>query len=196
MTSGITTDGADSGERFYHLARAPLAAIGGGALIAALLIVATIGLTTLSSKASRPGSDADDLQEPGTGIAVQSEVVDAWLPPTLDELAGRRTSASLPLSDEDLRSRLKPRGKDVWYALTCRLHQANGRRNELTIIHYPLQSADEMSALRRLLELIGSEPADTLHSGSTAPRVHIIPEELLQLPPRDAVAELLKNHRN
>ena len=64
------------------------------------------------------------------------------------------------------------------------------------MIRYPLQSADELSALRRLLELIGGEPGDTSLAGSTAPRVHIISDELLALPPREAVAELLKIQRN
>src|SRR5262249_5243782 len=150
-----TSDGADSGERIHSSAPSRLGAIGGSAMIAGLLIVATIGLTTLYSKASRPHSAKDDGQEPGSGITVRSEIVDAWLPASLDKLAGHRASPALPLSQEDLRSALKPAGENVWYALTCRLHQANGRRSELTMIHYPLQSADELSALRRFLELIG-----------------------------------------
>ena len=103
MTSRITTDGADPGARLHSSAPSRFAAVGGSALIAALLIMATIGLTTLSSRASRPGAGADVSREPGSGLVVRSELVDAWLPPSLDQLVGLRASTALALSDEDLR---------------------------------------------------------------------------------------------
>jgi hypothetical protein len=186
------SDGSDFSGR-----RSLFAALGGSALIAALLVAATIGLTSLASRVPGPSGGTEDIEPPGSGITVETEVVDVWLPRSLNEFAERPWAGSIPLSDEALRLNLKQLGgENPWYALTCRHHQVNGRSSRLTTIQYPLRSAGDLSRFRDLFDSIDRGSGQARGSHSPPPRVHVIPDELLKLPPRDALVELLNNRRS
>ena len=197
MLNKFKSNGADSDGRVPTSLRTPLAAIGGSALIAALLIVAAIGLASLASRAPGPTSGAESARPPGSGIVVRTELVDVWVPKALDKLLQDHSNNSMPVPDEIVRLAQKQnRDIDLWYAVTAHHHQVDGGETEITTIHYPLHSAREYSSLRKLFDSISAESASRPNSSMPAPRLHVIPDELLKLPPRDAIAELLKNHRN
>jgi hypothetical protein len=184
----------DSDGRLLPGPRSLFAAFGGSTLIVALIIAATIGLTSLASWASRQCVGSESFGPPGSGIAVRTDLIDIWMPSELHELCGCLPKSTVPLSDESLNRALKQQGEEkLWYAITHQLAQVDGRRALVTTIHHPSRSASELSTLRSLLEAGGRR--GPTGSKSPTPRVHVIPHELLNPSARDAVVELVKNHR-
>ena len=79
-----------SSPRFPGL-RSILATLWGYVVIGALVIGATIGLTSLASHPSKPAADSGYVGPPGSGITVRTELAEIWIPRTLYRLASRQS---------------------------------------------------------------------------------------------------------
>jgi hypothetical protein len=165
-------------------------------LIGILLFAAGSALSAVALRSRRPGAQAESEDRPGSGVTLQTECVDIWLPGQLDELARREFKNPTQMSAESLNLLVKKEcGDSLWYALTLHYYDTNRRRSEITSIEYPFQSARKYLPLRDLMAMIVAGSKAASGSGSAGPRVHIIPPELLKLPPREVLEELLKKAR-
>jgi hypothetical protein len=162
-------------------------------LIGVLLFAAGSALSAVALRSRKPGAQAESEDRPGSGVTLQTECVDIWLPIQLDELARREFKNPTKLSDESLNLLVRKEcGDSLWYALTLQHYDTNRRQAEITSIEYPFQSARKYLPLHDLMAMIAAGSKNASGSDSAGPRVHIIPPELLKLPPREALEELLR----
>jgi hypothetical protein len=177
--------------------RSILAILWGRALIGVLCVGAAIGLTRLASAPSRPRAHAEYIGPPSSGITVRTELADIWLPRELYELAQRRAGNPVPLSDEEwARERQQRRDGNLWYALSDRLYQVDGRVAEVTTIYFPGRFPRQSDRLLEVVQAIAERSPRGSDSERSKASFHVIPDALLELEPRDAVAELLRVSRD
>jgi hypothetical protein len=175
-----------------------LAMLWGRALIGVLCVGAAIGLMRLSSALPRPRASAEYIGPPGSGTTVRTELVDIWLPRELYELARRRAENRLTLSDDTVWALewTQQRDKHLWYALSDRLYQVDGRVAEVTTIYTPDRYSWQPDRLPELVAAIAAELPHDTNSQRLQAKLHIIPEALLSLEPRVAMAAVLAQFRN
>lgn len=161
-----------------------LIVIGGGVL----------GLILFSFKVARRDAESAASNFPGAGIVVRSELVHLWLPQTLLELARGDSRSSMVRTHADLRRWLESDGrKDLWYAITTRGYQVNGELREGTVIRWPYNDATHFAELLDTLATADESPPRSFGPDNAKPRIHILPEELLEHDPRAVMADLLRN---
>jgi hypothetical protein len=177
--------------------RSILALFGGRALIGVLCVGAAIGLTRLASAPSRPRAHAEYIGPPGSGITVRTELEDIWLPRELYELVYRWAEDPTRLSDEEWASEWNQRrDQNLWYALSDRLYQEDGRVAEVTTIYFPGRSARQSDRLAEVIRAIVERVPRESDSERSKASLHVIPDALRELEPRDAVAELFRVSRD
>ncbi len=160
-------------------------------LILAVIVAAAIAFTRLDSRVIRPSRSVEGEDRPGSGVVVRYEVVHLWFPQTLlDEC----DTSPFPLWRKSWGSPIPPRTtgcEKLWYALTIRGHQQNGRDASVTYIRHPYRNPEHFSEfLKALATAAGHPPIDPTPSFSKA-EVHIIPGELSEREPSEVVKELL-----
>ena len=129
--------------------------------IVVALVAMTIGLTRIDLRASRPGHGLEPTNS-RLGRVVRSNVVHVWLPEPLLDLVDHRSELSADSTYQELRTSLERRGlQNVWYALTTRDLQINGRVAETTYIRYPYLDPDQfLEFLEVLATGAGNPPRD------------------------------------
>jgi hypothetical protein len=161
-------------------------------LILAVIFAAAIALTRLDSRVIRPGRAVEAEDQPGSGIIVRAEVVHLWLPKTLLDEAQLQPISAVARSHREARSLPEPLWRQkLWYALTVRGHQQNGRHADVTYFIHPYRDPEHFSDfLKALATAAGHPPIDSTSDFSKA-EVHIIPGELSEREPSEVVKELL-----
>jgi hypothetical protein len=94
-----------------------------------------------------------------------------------------------------MRSLPGPLGREkLWYALTIRGHQQNGRSASVTYVRHPYRNPDHFNEfLKALAAAAGHPPIDRAPDFSKA-ELHIIPGDLSEREPSEVVKELLSRH--
>lgn len=150
-----------------------------------------MGLTRFAFHVSKQGQNLAPADRPGAGIIVRSEVLRIWLHPTLIELATRQSQSEVIRTHEDLRRVLELRGqKNLWYAVTIRGHRVDGDFVDILFLRQPYTEPRLFPEFLEILATtVGNSAGATTDDFSTA-SVHILPEDLVKLELRDAIAEL------
>ncbi len=162
-------------------------------VLAALLGGAAVGLTFIAFQPTKQNAAYERLEEPGSGITVQIDLTDIWVPRQLYELARSQCANPKLASEEALKRQLRNDGlENLWFAGTLALHQPDGGISLITTIDHPCASTTTIPSLFDLLDEIGGSPKNDSSAPRSAPRVHVIPEELLSRPPSNAVNDLLQ----
>jgi hypothetical protein len=173
-----------------------LAWLWGKTLLVALLAGAATGLTVVAFQPAKRGAQSESRDRPGSGITVRADLVDIWVPDQIYQLAKRAAANANPLSRQALDLQLMNEGgESLWYAVTFQFLQEDGGISEITTIEHPYNSTKAFPSFADLLGEIAGKRQDDAGASAKAPAVHLIPEELSKRPPREAVAELLKEHR-
>jgi len=159
-----------------------------------LVVAALMGLAGLSSRVVQPDRQDEENDRPGGGIVVRSEVLRLWLPEPLIVLAKRQSRAPVLRDHGELQRFLElDHQEDLWFALTIRGHQANGGFADITFIRRPYADSEYFPELLNVLAVAAGNPPDyptvDLLDFSTA-SVHVIPTELCNHDPREAIADL------
>jgi hypothetical protein len=161
-------------------------------LILAAIVAAAIALTRLGSRVIRPSRAVEAGDQPGSGVVVRAEVVHLWLPETLLDEARHQPISAVARSHGEVRSLPEPLGREkLWYVLTIRGHQQNGRYADVTHVRHHYRNPEHFSEfLKAVATAAGHPPIDSTSDFSKA-EVHIIPGELSEREPSEVVNELL-----
>jgi hypothetical protein len=79
----------------------------------------------------------------------------------------------------------------LWYALTYRLHQANGKLGEITQIRRLSEAADHLNELQAVMATAAGRPPRYEGQDFSQARVEVIPDALRALDPREAITRLM-----
>ncbi|MFI5458683.1 MAG: hypothetical protein ACHRXM_24905 [Isosphaerales bacterium] len=169
--------------------------LGDKVLIVVLIVATGIGLTWLDSWAIRPGRELELHDNPGSGVTVRAEVLHLWLPQTLIDLARNQSMSLVALTHQESRTSLERRGQDLWYALTTRSHQVNGRVADVTFIRHPYRDPQFFQEFLDVLTTAAGNPPFYSASDYSGAEVHILSAELSEREPREVVEELLSLRR-
>jgi hypothetical protein len=159
------------------------------------LLTLGIGILGLARFASQVGTRNPRLafdDRPDSGIFLRSEVLDIWLPQTFVELASHQARTGELRTHDELQRFLEVRGQGgLWYAVTIRGYQAEGRHEDLTEIRWPQQGARDFPEFLAILSALAEDqPTDPANQYSTA-SFHVLPQALIEREPREVMAELL-----
>jgi hypothetical protein len=159
-----------------------ICAIGGGSL--ALTHVAL--QSAHRDRKFKPGNDADG------GIITRTELLQLWLPGTLIDLAQHQTGPSCMRTHQELQRILDGRQqRNLWYALTFRAYQVNGRFEDLTFIRWPYIDSARFPELLDILGVAAGEPPSDANFGSSTPTVSVLPDRLLNHDPREVMRKAM-----
>jgi hypothetical protein len=151
-----------------------------------------IGLTCFASQVSNQDQKLAAANQLSSGINVRSEVLDIWLPAALIELAKSESPTRVIRTHENLMRFLERCGqKNVWYAMTLRLHQADGDFVDIAFIRQPYRQLCLFSEFLVILAVAAGDSPDKPPDEFSTTFVHLLPESLLKRDPRDAIADLL-----
>jgi hypothetical protein len=161
-------------------------------LILALIVAVAMAFTRLDSRVIRPGRAVEAEEEPGSGVVVSDEVVHLWFPEALLDEARSQPISAVARSHAEVRSLPEPLGREkLWYALTVRCHQRNGRYASVTYVRHPYGNPEHFSEfLEALATAAGHPPIDPTPRFSKT-EVHIIPGDLSERKPSEVIEELL-----
>jgi hypothetical protein len=186
-------DSSDNDFKLRHPAShlAAVMSCGQTVLMVSVLVASSIGLAWLGFRSSGPSRSLEPADEPGSGIIVRTEVLRLWLPETLIDFAEDRSQSSAPQTPSELRAFLERRGQtDLWYALTARGHQVDGRISDITFIRRPYSDSQHFREVLDVLATAAGDPAQYPTMSYAGAEVHILPRELSEREPREVVEEL------
>ena len=163
-------------------------------LMAAVFIAGAIGLTRLSFRVTRPfrgplaDRKADDI------YSVRSKAITIFVPSALDELARGLPDLSHIETHEDIKTCLRQRGLErTWYAIIYRQFESNGNVEVMPVSGRPFETSSRVFEFRAVLATIrGNPPHSSLVDYSEA-TISLIPEELANSEPGEAMADLLRS---
>ncbi len=192
-----TQDRAERDESVFAPGRSPrrFISIWGGNVVMVFAIAAgMMGLTRFATQVSRQSQKLADGDRPGAGITVRYEMLDAWISPTLMELAKHQAQSGKKQTHEDLRRFLElRRQEELWYAVMTRGHRVDGNIEDIQYLRQPYNDAEHLPELLEILNMAAenscSDPGDLVSTAS----VHVVPEDFAKLALRDVLAELQDN---
>ncbi len=118
--------------------------------------------------------------QPGGGTITRSEMRDVWVFPSLIGLAKGRAHSERINSFEDIKRSLELRGQErLWYAVTFRAHQANGRAVDMTFVRHPYRDPGHFPELELILDAVAEVPPRDGTNAPLPPTVQLLPETLL-----------------
>jgi hypothetical protein len=149
------------------------------ATIPVTILALAVGFTQLDPEVLPTSGTPESSGSPGTGVVVGSEVLDLWLPRTAIDLARCDLQDPVEPTARDVKSALQRRGlEDLWYAITVRGYQVNGRSAELTYVRCPFREPENLQEFRAILTtLAGHQPAYPAVDFSCVP-VHVLPADI------------------
>ena len=163
-----------------------------GEKLVILTVALAAGSTWIDLSEARPGRGLEADDTPDSGYVVRIEVIDIWLPDILIDLARQPAGPCSAQSHQDLKTILERNGQqNLWFALTMRHYQINGGAGDLTYIRHPYSEPEHFQELRSVLAIAaGKPPLDPSRFGAGY-AVHIVPKELTDREPREAVEQFL-----
>lgn len=177
---------------FGRCLRWPVTVWGGRIFMAIAIAGGGIGLTRFAAYMAQHGPRNESDACPNGGIIVRADVIDIWLPLTLDELVKRRSRLDAIREHEDLQHFLEGQGEeDVAYAVTTRAHQLNGEEVDMIFIHQPYNDPGGFSKLVDVLETAAGNPPNYPSLDFSTASVHIVDDDSLNSGPSQEVAEML-----
>jgi hypothetical protein len=157
---------------------------------AAAILAQAFGLMWSDPHAGTP----DPEEAPGSGVVIRAEVTAIWLPRALRDLTRHEAGSPAVRSVEELQASM---GRDCWragwYALTCRLYQADGRSSEITQLRRLSEAAEHLEELRAMLATAAGRPPRYEGVDFSHARVVVIPDELQAVDPREAITRLMSS---
>jgi hypothetical protein len=158
-------------------------------LMLGLIGALAIGSTWLDARASRPSRAVVGNEPHGTGIIVGNQVIRLWLPENLLEMAVHQHEPWQRRVQADLRAVLDRRGQDrLWYGLTIRTRQADGRSVEITFFRRPCcTSSERFAEFLDVLATAAGNPPDK-YAGA---EVRVLPGDLPAPQGRQVVEQLV-----
>ena len=78
----------------------------------------------------------------------------------------------------------------IWYALTHHLSQRDGRIAELSTIAHPFDSEGELKSFLEVIDLLRGSRLDPAAATRRRPSLHVIPAELIEVNPHEAISKL------
>jgi hypothetical protein len=163
-------------------------------VLAIVLVAAVIGLPGLASHATRPAEDLEPDNHSGGGIITRYELLRLWLPEVLNDLAQRQSQSPVVRVHRDLKRFLELRTQeDLWYALTTRGHQVDGRFVDLTFIRRPYHEPQVFPEFLAVLATAAGNPPRGPDSYLSTVSITIIPVELGKREAREVISDLLGN---
>ena len=161
-------------------------------LILAVIIAAAIAFTRLDSRVIRPSRAVEAEDQPGSGVVVRHEVVHLWFPEALLDEARSQPISAVARSHGEVRSLPAPLGREkLWYALTFRFLQRNGRYASVTYVRHPYRNPEHFREFLKALATAAGHPQIDPTSSFSKAEVHIIPGDLSEREPSEVVKELL-----
>jgi hypothetical protein len=122
---------------------------------------------------------------------VRTEVLRLWLPETLIDFEEHRSPSSAPPIHSELRAFLERRRQThLWYAMTTRGHQVDGRLVDMTFIRRPYSDSQHFQEFLDVLATAAADPAQYPTMSYAGAEVHILPRELSEREPAEVVEEL------
>jgi hypothetical protein len=156
------------------------------------MVAAAIALARLNSGVISPSRAVEAADQPGSGVAVRTNVEHIWLPKTLLDMARHQPISTVAEGYKDMGPLPKPPGREkLWYALGTRIHQKNGRDDHITYIRHPYGEPERFPEFLKVLATAsGGSPSGSTSSFSEA-EVHILAGEQAEGRPREVVQKLL-----
>jgi hypothetical protein len=138
-----------------------------------------IGLTSVDLGPARPidATESTSTDPPGSGVIVRSEVLSLLVPEVMVDLAQSRFDVALAPASKQGKATLEGITKeDLWYAMTVRTYQVNGRSVDITYIRHPYSCPESPSQEFRdvLSKLAGKPPRHPIVDYSPA-TVKLVP---------------------
>lgn len=165
---------------------------GGTVLVIIVVAASVIGLARLSFHVTHSAQEQDPAGRSGGGIIDRSGVLRLWLPQTLIELARRQSQFPVVQTHQELQRFLELEGgKKLWFAMTVRGHQVNGKTVDITFIRWPHEDPRLFPELLHVLATTAGNPPRHSNLDFSKASVHIIAEELFNGNPREVMAELI-----
>jgi hypothetical protein len=153
---------------------------------ATAVIAPVVALLSAFPHAKAPAPD----EPPGSGIVVSTEVRAIWIPSALLDLARHQAGPRMDWSPQALQSYLERNGwRDACFALTCRVHQVNGKSNEITQIRWLNEAADHLEELQAVMATAAGRPPRV--RGWEHTRVEVIPDRLQAVESREVIIRLM-----
>jgi hypothetical protein len=128
----------------------------------------------------------------GSGIVVHIQVTAICLTRALLDLARQQTGTSMHRRPEEIQTCLARNGWGAaWYALTYRGHQVRGGFAELTQIRRVSEAAEHLDELQSVLAKAAGRPPKNESVDFSPALVVIIPDELQNVDPCEAIRRLM-----
>jgi hypothetical protein len=151
-----------------------------------------MGSTRLSFHVARQAHEPEPADQPGAGIIVHSELLRLWLPQELTDLSKRQPQSLVVRTHEEMQRLLEtPDRRRLWYALTFRVRQLNGKVVDLTFIRRPHDDPRHFPEFLDILATAAGNPPRGPDADYSKASVSIIAQESSEREPRDVMAELL-----
>jgi hypothetical protein len=140
----------------------------------------------------RPTRAVEAEDQPGSGVVVRGEVVHLWFPEALLDEARNQPISAVASSHGEVRSLPEPLGRvKLWYALTIRGQQRNGRYASVTYVRHPYRDPEHFSEFLNALAMAAGHPPINPTSNFSKAVMHIIPGDLSDREPSEVIEELL-----
>jgi hypothetical protein len=167
--------------------------IRGGTIFMIFVFAAGVmGLAGLSFHVARRAHELEPADQPGAGIIVHSELLRLWLPQELTDLSKRQSQSLVVRTHEELQRLLERQDRRrLWYAVTFRAHQLDGKVVDLTFIRRPYDEARHFPEFLNVLATAAGNPPRDPDADYSKASVSIIAREPSKREPRDVMAELL-----
>jgi hypothetical protein len=169
----------------------------GGTILMAFTIGAGLfGLTRFAFHVSTQEHKLAPAEGSGLGIIVRSQLIDAWLPPAIIEIAKLQSQSPALRTHEDLRQLLTARGLGgLWFAVKIRAYRVDHEVIDMVFLRRPCTEPDHFPQFLEILAAAAAADSPE-HEGDDdfpAPSIHVLPERLAKLELRDILAELQKD---
>ncbi len=167
--------------------------IWGGTILMILVFAAGVmGLAGLSAQVARRTQEVDPANQPGAGIIVHSELLRVWLPQELTDLSKRQSQSLVVRTHEELQRLLERQDRiHLWYALTFRAHQLNGKVVDLTFIRWPYGDPRHFQEFLDILATAAGNPPRESDADYSNASISVIAQEASKREPHAVMAELL-----
>jgi hypothetical protein len=168
-----------------------LSILGGTVFMIFVFAAGVAWLAGLSFHVARRAHQSEPVDQSGAGIIVHSQLLRLWLPQELTDLPKRQSHSLVVRTHEELRRLLERQDRRrLWYALTFRAHQLNGKVVDLTFIRWPYDEPRHFPEFLDILATAAGNPPRGPDADYSKASISIIPQESSKREPRDVMTEL------
>jgi hypothetical protein len=149
-------------------------------------------LAGVSAHVARRTQEVEPANQPGAGIIVRTDVLRLWLPQEVTELSKRQSQSLVVRTHEELQRFLELQDRRrLWYALTIRGHQLNGKVVDLKFIRWPYGDPRHFPEFLDILATAAGHPPRDPNTDYSKASVSIIAQEVTKREPHAVMAELV-----